>query len=55
MANSAGETPLIRAVQNRDVNTVRLLLMAGCESGQARHRIGTCPRAITPRATHAVR
>ncbi len=29
MANSAGETPLIRAVQNRDVNTVRLLLMAG--------------------------
>jgi uncharacterized protein len=29
MANSAGETPLIRAVQNRDINTVRLLLMAG--------------------------
>lgn len=29
LANSAGETPLIRAVQNRDVNTVRLLLMAG--------------------------
>ncbi len=29
LANNAGETPLIRAVQNRDINSVRLLLMAG--------------------------
>lgn len=28
-ANNSGETPLIRAVQNRDINTVRLLLLAG--------------------------
>lgn len=39
LANAAGETPLMRAVQNRDVNTVRLLLMAG--ANPAKRDIGS--------------
>ncbi len=39
LANAAGETPLIRAVQNRDVGTVRLLLMAG--ANPAKRDIGS--------------
>ena len=35
LANNAGETPLIRAVQNRDLATVRLLLMAGANPRRA--------------------
>lgn len=38
LANNLGETPLIRAVLNRDLATVRLLLLNGADP--ARHDIG---------------
>ncbi len=39
LANNGGETPLILAVQNRDLNSVRLLLMAGADP--AKRSIGS--------------
>jgi len=35
LANSAGETPLIRAVQRRDVGMIRVLLTEGADPDQA--------------------
>jgi ankyrin repeat protein len=35
IANTAGETPLIRAVQNRDLATIRILLADGADPDQA--------------------
>jgi uncharacterized protein len=39
LANTSGETPLIAAVQNRDLNAVRLLLTAGADP--AKRSIGS--------------
>lgn len=58
LANSAGETPLIRAVQNRDVNTVRLLLMAGANPAKRDIASGLSARdyaARDPRGTLILR
>lgn len=53
VANNSGETPLIRAVQNRDIHTVRLLLMAGANPNKADTGSGLSARdhaARDPRA-----
>jgi uncharacterized protein len=44
LANSSGETPLIRAVQKRDVATVRALLTAGADPDQTDNVAGLSAR-----------
>ena len=49
LANSSGETPLIRAVQNRDIATVRTLLAAGANPNKADTASGLTARQYAER------
>jgi uncharacterized protein len=49
LANSSGETPLIRAVQNRDIATVRTLLAAGANPAKADTSSGLSARQYAQR------
>jgi uncharacterized protein len=49
LPNSSGETPLIRAVQNRDIATVRTLLTAGANSNKADTASGLTARQYAER------
>jgi uncharacterized protein len=49
LANSRGETPLIRAVQNRDIATVRTLLAAGANPAKADTASGLSARQYAER------
>jgi uncharacterized protein len=49
LPNSSGETPLIRAVQNRDIATVRTLLAAGANPNKADTASGLTARQYAER------
>lgn len=49
LANSRGETPLMRAVQNRDIATVRTLLAAGANPNKADTSSGLTARQYAER------
>lgn len=49
LANNSGETPLIRAVQNRDIATVRTLLAAGANPNKADTASGLTARQYAER------
>jgi uncharacterized protein len=49
LTNSRGETPLIRAVQNRDIATVRTLLAAGANPAKADTSSGLSARQYAER------
>ena len=49
LGNNSGETPLIRAVQNRDIATVRALLAAGANAGKADRSSGLTARQYAER------
>jgi uncharacterized protein len=49
LANNSGETPLIRAVQNRDIATVRTLLTAGANPNKADTASGLTARQYAER------
>lgn len=49
LANNSGETPLIRAVQNRDIATVRTLLAAGANPNRADTASGLTARQYAER------
>jgi len=54
LPNAAGETPLIRAVQNRDIASVRLLLTAGANPNRPDNAAGLSAKDYAtrdPRAT----
>jgi ankyrin repeat protein len=53
IANSAGETPLIRAVQNRDTAMVRLLIGAGADPARKDRVAGMSARDYATRDTRA--
>lgn len=53
MANSAGETPLIRAVQRRDIALVRLLLSAGANPHKTDRSAGLSARDYAVRDNRA--
>jgi len=52
-ANSSGETALIRAVQNRDIATVRLLLAAGANANRPDNAAGLSARDYARRDPRA--
>ena len=49
LANNRGETPLMRAVQNRDIATVRTLLAAGANPNKADTSSGLTARQFAER------
>jgi ankyrin repeat protein len=49
LANNSGETPLIRAVQNRDIASVRTLLAAGANPNRADTSSGLTARQYAER------
>lgn len=53
MANNAGETPLIRAVQNRDIDMVKILLMAGANPNKRDFGSGLSARDYAARDSRA--
>jgi len=53
LANSSGETPLIRAVQNRDLTSVRALLAAGANPNKADTASGLTARQHAERDPRA--
>ena len=53
LANNSGETPLIRAVQNRDLTTARALLTAGADPNKADRAAGLSARDYAKRDPRA--
>ena len=49
VANGSGETPLIRAVQNRDIASVRLLLAAGANPNKPDNAAGLSAKEYAAR------
>ena len=54
LGNNSGETPLIRAVQNRDIATVRVLLAAGANANKADRASGLTARQYAERDQRSV-
>ncbi len=54
VTNSSGETPLIRAVQNRDIASVRLLLAAGANPNKPDNAAGLSAKDYATRDPRSV-